>query len=346
MKLSVHLLSWNSSRYIPYLFASLRAQTFKDWSLVVIDNASKDATVALIKKELAQFPVACNIIENKTNVGFAPGHNQALQSSTAQYVLLLNHDMVLQPDCFEKMVQFLDANPQAAAVSPRLMKWDFKIAGNDLQGSLGGQIDALGLKIFRNRQVIEQYTQRSWETVKQTFKTDILEVFGVSGAFPMLRLSAIKQVAFADGTLFDETYESYKEDVDLAYRLQEQGLKSYVLLNVVAHHDRSGAGPEERSDSAAALNKKSQPEWVRYHSYKNHLRTLYKNEYWQNLSLDFPWIVWYELKKFIYFLLRDRAVLKGLRAIWNKRADLRAKRQYITSLRKVSWRELRKWWTV
>ena len=66
MKLSVHLLSWNSVRYIPYLFASLRNQTFTDWSFVVIDNASKDNTVELIKKELANFPVTYKVVENKT----------------------------------------------------------------------------------------------------------------------------------------------------------------------------------------------------------------------------------------------------------------------------------------
>lgn len=72
--------------------------------------------------------------------------------------------------------------------------------------------------------------------------------------------------------------------------------------------------------------------------------TLYKNEYWQNYLLDLPWIKWYELKKFIYFLLFDRGVLKGLGEMWKSRKELKNKKQEIISKRKVSWREIRSWW--
>ena len=52
-KLSVHLVAWNGAKYIPYLFESLRKQTYKDWELLAIDNASaKDNTADLIEKEL------------------------------------------------------------------------------------------------------------------------------------------------------------------------------------------------------------------------------------------------------------------------------------------------------
>jgi GT2 family glycosyltransferase len=171
-----------------------------------------------------------------------------------------------------------------------------------------------------------------------------LEVFGVSGAFPMYRRSALEQIAFADGNFFDESYFMYKEDADVAYRLRSAGMNSVVLLVVVAYHDRSGAGPKEVSDWAAAENKKKHPEVVRYHSYKNHLMTLYKNEYWQNALLDWPWIIWYEGKKFGWFLLFDREVLKGLGDVWKLRKELKKKRIEIKNKRKLDWREMRKCW--
>ena len=92
-KLSVHLVFWNSAKYIPYLFESLRTQSFKDWFLYIVDNASADNTIELIKKELENFPVAYKIIENKENLGFAPAHNQAFADTNSEYFLLLNHDM-------------------------------------------------------------------------------------------------------------------------------------------------------------------------------------------------------------------------------------------------------------
>lgn len=343
MKLSINLVTWNGAKYMPYLFDSLRKQTYTDWTLLVIDNNSGDGTVELIKKELSNFGVQYKFIENKTNLGFAGGHNQAFKESDAEYILLLNQDMYLAPDCLEKMAKFLNENPKVAAISPRLMKWNFDIAVNDLQKSFTNQIDALGLKVFRSRRVVEQFIKQTWKgDLENKLPATQLEVFGVSGALPMYRRSVIKQVLLLDGQMFDESYHSYKEDVDLAFRLCAHGDKAYVLLDTVAYHDRAGAGPKEMADTAAVENKKKQSEWVKYHSYKNHLATLYKNEYWQNFILDFPWILWYELKKFVYFLLFDKQVLGGLKEIFNK--DLAQKRRLIKSLRKIGWQEMRQWW--
>lgn len=336
-KLSINLVTWNGAKYVPHLFDSLRKQTYTDWTLLVVDNNSGDGMVESIKNELDNFPVQYKIIENKENRGFAGGHNQAFKETGAEYVLLLNQDMYLAPDCLEKVVMFLDRHPEAASVSPRLMKWDFPKNFTD-------QIDALGLKVYRNRRVVEQFTQQEWSKIgpKLLANGQELMVFGVSGALPVFRASSLKSIAYPDGSIFDESYHSYKEDVDLAFRLASAGFKSYALLDAVAYHDRSAAGPKQTSDASALDNKKKQSEWVKYHSYKNHLMTLYKNEYWQNFILDFPWILWYELKKFVYFLLFDRKVLGGLKEIFGKK--LAQKRQLIKSLRKISWQEMRKWW--
>jgi len=345
MKLSVHLVVWNGAKYIPFLFESLRKQSCKDWFLYIVDNDSKDNTVELIKRELENFPISYKFIVNSVNNGFAGGHNQAYQDTDSEYFLLLNQDMYLKSDCLQNMVDFLDNHHKVAAVSPRLMKWNFaKVAAVGLEESFSNQIDALGLKIFRNRRVIEQYTQYDWNEVKNNFLNNELEVFGASGAFPMLRRSIIDKVAFSGGQFLDESYHAYKEDVDLSYRLQEAGFKSFIILDTVAYHDRSGAGPRYMHDFAAIKNKKNQSSWVRYHSYKNHLRTLYKNEFWQNFILDFPWILWYELKKFLYLLLFDRSVIYGLKEVWQSREDLKNKRAQIKIIRNIKYSELRKWW--
>lgn len=347
MKLSVHLVAWNGAKYIPYLFESLRKQTFKDWFLYIIDNSSKDNTVELIKKELENFAIPHKSVVNDVNNGFAGGHNQAYTNTNSEYFLLLNQDMYLKSDCLEKMVQFLDTHNEVGTVSPCLMRWDFNKINEGLKKTFSNQIDALGLKVFRNRRVIEWMTQEKWpltnKLINQSTNQQFIKVFGASGAFPMLRRAATEAVAFSNGDFLDSDYHSYKEDVDLAYRFLSAGYKAYILLDTVAYHDRSGAGPKELSDVAALNNRKSQSSWVKYHSYKNHLMTMYKNEYWQNFILDLPFILWYELKKFVYLALFDRVVLKGLREVWNMRRVLRNKRQQITQKRKVSWRELRKW---
>lgn len=360
MKLSVNLVIWNGAKYIPYLFESLRNQTLSvkgrsvsrgDWQLVILDNASTDESLDIIENELKDFPVETEVIKGEENLGFAGGHNfLSLEPNVqnSEYILLLNQDMYLEKDCIERLVEFMDKNRNAAVVSPRLMKWDFdllqKSSDSNVQASLTNKIDSLGLRVLKNRRVLEKYTGKEWSTIRpkieMSFRTEdnAKEVFGVSGALPMFRKEIIDEVGW-----FDKSFRSYKEDVDLAYRLRSEGYQAYVLLDAVAYHDRSAQGLEKVSDKVIVENKRKQSDQVKYNSYKNHLITLYKNEYLQNFVLDSLWIKWYECKKFWYYLLFDRKVLGGLREIWSMRRDLKAKRREIKRRRRVGYKEIRKW---
>lgn len=335
-KLIVQLVTWNGAKYVSDLFGSLKTQTYQDWELHILDNASSDDMVAQMKDELKDFPVPYRFTEQKENLGFAGGHNSLFQKGESEYVLLLNQDMLLAQNCFEQLIAFLEMNSSYDVASPRLMKWDFE---NKDQTAT---IDSLGLKGFHSGRVVEQYTAKEWEDIKNDLPEKILPVFGASGTLPIFRRATLETVAFDDGTFFDESYHSYKEDVDLAYRLTSAGFSTAIVLDAVAHHDRSAAGPKVLDDKAAAKNKRAQSSWVRYHSYKNHLMTLYKNLYWQNFLLDILPILWYEIKKFVWFLLFDRSVLKGLAEVWKQRKQLRAKRHIIKKKRTQSWKQVRK----
>lgn len=344
MKLSIHLVTWNGEKYLQHLCASLRNQTFSDWELIILDNASTDGTVATLEREMENFPVPATLTRNQENTGFAGGHNALFKkSNTTPYVLLLNQDMQLAPDCLEKLVRFMDEHPEAAVATPRLMRWDFA------RQTVTQTIDAIGLRVYRNRRVVDWHTGRPWDAtnsdVTPLLSKDSIEVFGVSGTLPLFRWSALASIVYPDGALFDGGYGSYKEDVDVAYRLRAQGLRSFVVLVSVAYHDRGAAGVQTQDDRAAAENKQRQSARVRYPSYRNHLATLWKNEYGQNLILDFPWILWYEWKKFLWFVLFDRAVLHGLIDLWRQRAALQEQRRWLTARRTVNWQTMRQWWT-
>ncbi len=350
-KIVVQLVTWNGEKYMPFLFDSLKKQTSTDWELLILDNSSEDGTVFAIEKQLEDLPFPVTFYKEQKNYGFVGGHNRLYDTHSADYVVLLNQDMYLDRQCFDTMAEHLDQHAEAAAVSPRLMRWDFaKVETGHLEDSFSEYVDALGLHIFRNRRVVEQYTQERWaadsthSNIRGLFSKEILPVFGVSGALPMYRNSMLKKACLADGKLFDEIYHAYKEDVDLAYRLQSCGFGSVVLLGVEAFHDRTGAGPRELSDRAASNNKKNQSSFVASNSYKNHLMTLYKNEYWQNMVLDFPHILWYEFKKGLWFLCNNRRVFLGLGCILRNRKVLCANRKHIRQQRNTSWKDIRLWW--
>ena len=345
-EITIQLVTWNGERYIPCLFESLRKQICRSISFIILDNGSTDGTVEAIEKEFKSFSFPYEFRKNQENLGFAGGHNQIFSLSDSKYLLLLNQDMYLMPDAIDKILSFMNQTPNAGSCAPRLMRWNFeamKKHDTPIETSFTADIDALGLKIFRSRRVIDQYTRQRWDRIRQHLPEKIFPVFGVSGALPVYRRSALKQVQYQDGTLFDQRYHSYKEDVDLAFRLRSSGYDSFIVLDSVAYHDRTAAGAQTLSDFAASMNKTQQSSWARYHSWKNHLSTIYKNEYPENFIRDFPWIFWYEFKKLGWFLLFDRSVIKGGKEIWKNRIGLKQKRQWIKKQRKVAAAELRKW---
>lgn len=332
-RLSVHLVTWNGNKYYPFLFDSLKKQTYRDWVLHVWDNASEVSND--LEKLVAEVGVPYTFNKSTKNLGFAGGHNQLYASSDSDYFVLLNQDLVLAPDCLEKLIIALETHLDTAVVSPRLMKWDFAAQ------HLTNTVDSLGLRVLRSRRVVELGGGEEWSENTSNNST----VFGVSGTMPMFRRQAIEQVAFSATEFFDNTYQSYKEDVDLAFRLQSAGYKAQVITDAVAWHDRNASGPRELSSAAAAENKRTQSSLVKYHSYKNHLLTIYKNEYWQNLWLDWPWILVYELKKMVWYFWYDRSILKSYREIWGLCQEMRHKRALIKTKRQVSWQKIRIWWT-
>ncbi len=341
-KLTVQLVTWNGAKYVPFLCESLRRQTFTDWELLIIDNASKDATVALLKKELPRFSCLYRLMENAHNIGFAGGHNQAFSQSSSEFVVLINQDMYLASDCLQKLMAAIEANKNAAVVAPRLMRWNFdRSVTEGLESGFTTTIDSLGLRVLKNRRVIELGAGETWLPKNQP---ETVEVFGVSGALPFFRRSSLTATVLPAGTVFDNLYESYKEDVDLAFRLRLAGFTAYAVMGAAAYHDRSAAHDAALDDRAASAGKRHQSDLVAFNSYKNHLATLYKNELWQNLTLDFLAILWYETKKFGYFLLFKPAILKGLSELWSRRAELRQARKSIQASKKITWKDLRKWW--
>jgi len=331
MKLTINLVTYNGAKYLPFLFESLKKQSFTNWILNVVDNNSTDDSVKILKKEMNNLNVLHDLEINKENNGFSGGHNQLYKKVITEYFLILNQDTYLQPDCLQKMIDCLDGN-EASIVSPRLMKWDF----NKGRDGFTDKIDSMGLQLWKSRRITEIGVGEKWESNSYS-----KIVFGVSGTCVMYEKDVIDKTLL-NNEIFDSSYTLYKEDVDLAYRLFNNGYKTIVLDTAIAHHDRSGKSGDDISDRSSVKNKKKQNFTIKYNSYKNHLATIYKNIYWQNFIIDFPYIFWYEFKKFIYFLLFDRKILKGIFELHKKRHDLRKKRVYIQKNKENDWKMIRK----
>lgn len=330
VKVTICLPTWNGQDYLPFLIKSLTDQTFKEWQLLVVDNGSSDNSVAVMSE---YFPPA-KIIKQKINIGFAKANNLLIKWSDSDYVLFLNQDIILEPDYLEKTVSFLDANPNAASVSGKLLHWDF----NNLAKTK--IIDSFGLKIDRRRAVLN-IGQGQEDYDPATKHEEAVEVFGLSGTVLLVRRRALESIKVPkiqdDFEYFDEDFFSYKEDVDLAWRFQLAAWDNYLLTTTAAYHHRTVGGKQ------SVKGDRQKRGIVNRLSYRNHLAMLYKDSFAKNFFKDFFPIFWYELKKFVYFLIFERKTLLGFFELLKLKKRFEKKREYIKKYTKVKAEDIYLW---
>ncbi|HCC22774.1 TPA: hypothetical protein DF272_01190 [Candidatus Falkowbacteria bacterium] len=327
-KVAVNLVTWNGANYIKGCLDSLFNQTFTDFSLMIIDNGSTDETLELINEKYPHL----KIVKHRNNLGFAKAHNQAIHWTDSEYVLLLNQDILLEPDFIAKLVAFADTRPDSGAFTGKILKLQ--------DGQKTKYIDSLGLRLFKNHRVIDlgagEMDDSQYDAVE--------EVFGVSGAIPLYRRAALTAVEM-DKQFFDEDFFSYKEDVDLAYRLRSAGWKAFKVPPAVAYHDRSVALPQkDMSKLELAKARRHRSKFANYYSYRNHWYFLIKNLPDLKPKHLLP-VLWFEFIKFFYILFFETANLKIIKEVWAERHRFQAKRRLIKAKQKARTEDIDSWLT-
>ena len=122
MRLSVCIVNWNTRDYLRECLTSLYEfpPQGADLEVLVVDNASRDGSVAMVTEE---FPQAL-LVANADNKGYAEGNNQALEQATGDLLLLLNPDVVVYDGSLTRAVEFMAAHPDAGAMGCRLIGGD------------------------------------------------------------------------------------------------------------------------------------------------------------------------------------------------------------------------------
>lgn len=123
MKLAVIIVNYKAANLVMQCLESLLKQLAgKDGRVVVVDNCSQDSSVANLRKWIAAHDDGnvVQLIESKTNGGFAAGNNIGIRAVDADYFLLLNSDTIVRPEAIAIMLQTAEGHPKAGLVSPRL----------------------------------------------------------------------------------------------------------------------------------------------------------------------------------------------------------------------------------
>jgi len=233
VRVAVVVPNLDGERWLPGLLGSLGEQTRAADVVVVVDNGSRDGSLALLAGR------GVRVVPLAANTGFAAAVNTGIAVARAQgcgAAALVNTDVVLEPDWLERCVARLAEDPGVGSVATKMVLLGDGAGGSD--GPAGGRdapprralLDDCG-DVLRRDGVAEQ---RGHGRVDDGRWDAPGEVWGASAGAAVYRLAALDAV----GGL-DETYFAYLEDVDLALRLRLAGWRC-AYEPAVAHHARHG----------------------------------------------------------------------------------------------------------
>ncbi len=292
-RVSVVIVNWNGERFLKRCLSALMAQTVQADEIILVDNASTDDSLAVIR----QFPNV-RIMALDENTGFARGNNLAIATAapTSNWIALLNPDAFPEPDWLEALLTAARTHPDYTVFGSRLLDAS---RPQRLDGDGDAyHISGLVWRIGHGSPVASQPHQPR-------------EVFSACAAAALYRREAFNAVGG-----FDEDYFCYVEDVDIGFRLRLAGHRCLHVPTSIVHHQGSGTTGGQHSDFAL------------YHGHRNLVWTFVKDMpgalFWVllplHVALNLFSIVWFILRGHGKVILRaKRDAMRGLPALWRKR---------------------------
>ena len=276
VSIAVTIVTYDSAAFLARCLDAVAAQTHAPREVVVLDNRSRDDSAAIARAH----GVVTKLIESPDNTGFAGGQNRAIAATSADWVLTLNPDVVLDPAFLATLAERAERPAPLGTLCGKLLR-----LGPDGAPVVPPRIDSTGIVFTRSFRHLDRGSEEPDDGRYAVEEP----VFGATAAAAMYRRAMIEDVS-VEGEFFDEAFFAYREDADLAWRAQLLGWDCLYVPSALGYHVRRVL-PERRADVPAMLNR---------HSVKNRFLMRVKNAdaaVWRRCALP--------------GLARDAAVLGG-----------------------------------
>lgn len=247
LKIAIVILNWNGRNLLEKFLPSVVAYSIDDAEIYVADNNSTDDSISFLTKNYPQV----KIIQNDINGGYAKGYNDALKRIDADLYALVNSDIEVTENWLKPIKVVFDQNKELAVVQPKLL--DFKNKTKfEYAGAAGGHVDFMGYPFCRGRIFMDL------EKDEGQFN-DVENIFWASGA-----CFFIKSAIYHELGGFDEEYFAHQEEIDLCWRVQNEGYQIQYVGDSTVYHV-GGATLQESNPHKTYLN------------FRNSLFTIAKN---------------------------------------------------------------------
>lgn len=242
-ELSIIIVSWNTRDLLKACLLSIRNTAHNiSLEIIVVDNASEDGSPEVIIQE---FPEVI-LVQAGCNLGFAAANNMGMAMAKGRYFCLINSDVIVQPDCLQVLVKYMDCNPDAGITGPRILNPDYS-----LQKSVTcypSLLDSWGKALLIHR--LLALLKRN-NTPNSLYTNHIVkDVPVIYGMFWMVSRKAWQKV----GGL-DERFFMYGEDLDWCKRFRDGLLRVVYVPYATAIHFGGGSSRLIPIKSAIQLRK-------------------------------------------------------------------------------------------
>ena len=249
-KVTIIVLNWNNYEDSKECLDSINRLKYPNPDVIVIDNGSNDNSGKRLQINFPKF----KYIHNADNMGFCIGNNigisEALKDKNCKFILILNNDTVVEENFLEELTKIAEKSTFRiyGSFQPKMIYYDNK-----------NLIDSAGILYSKNSL---SFNRGIFEPVSKYNKPT--DIFGCCAGACLYRREAIDDIIKRDGEFFDEDFFAYYEDVDIAFRLQLMGWKSYFVPMSKVYH-KSGRSFNKLGDRS------------RYYLSRNNIYIIIKN---------------------------------------------------------------------
>lgn len=281
MDISVIIVSYNTSDLTVACLKSVFASQRVSYEVFVVDNASKDGSVAAIQQN---FP-AVTLIANEKNRGFGAANNQALRVCSGRYVIFLNPDTTVEPESFFLMASYMDTHPEIGLAGPKVLNPDGTRQDSVSYRYPGHRYGSVDLGVLPGN------------------------IACVLGACQIASANLLHEIGG-----FDEDFFLYGEDQDICLRIRKRGLEiGFIDKAVIMHH---GGQSERETIPAEVVRKKFRGELLFYrkHYRPETVRKLYEKQhrraFWRIFLIRLQMPMMLDKKKYLGKLGRYQVIFE------------------------------------
>lgn len=333
-KVALVQVVYNSMKFIPPVFSAVFEQTGVDFTFYAIIAGNEDGSKEYIQEHFPQV----KIIDPGYNVGFSKGHNDFFAQVDAEFIQLINPDLIVTPTFVSEMLKPF-ADKTIGAVSGKILQYNFE------KNLPTNKIDSTGVIIARSGRGRDR-GQHEIDNGQWDSQTDLI---AVSGAAAMYRKEALESVKYVypenhikkgQVEYFDEEFFMYWEDIDLSWRLVNSGWKIKFAPQAKAFHGRTAGASEGGYKKVWAFIKHHRqiPKQILKWNYKNHIFMFIKNSpkwYWKFFAREFfyhGFALVFETSTFSVL----PEFFRQLPSMWQKRKTIQASRKIsVTEMEKL-----------